>query len=194
MSRKLKHRELKDWLQEILTRAQALHAEIEGLCIRANTDMDDGFPVSSLGGGSRTGHGDPVGTKATGRPDDVGAAAEDLRAQILAALKAVRLADKRAWGIRALTPDEARILSEKDEIANRPEQQTIQPHCANNNCQRLVARTREDPLRGGRCDACRKYLDRNGVERPKTLCDLTNDAVGTLGLDADRLVIAEGAA
>lgn len=41
--------------------------------------------------------------------------------------------------------------------------------CANLACGREVAGG-QDRLRGGRCDACRKYLDRTGTERTRELC------------------------
>lgn len=188
---KLKHREIARTLDEIVKRAQSLRDECESLCIRANTDMDDGISGISYDGKSRqSGPSDPVGSRVErNRRDKVAETAKVFRQSVEDAFRVINRAEKAGWSLRALDEKEAQALT-NDEISNTKEQ-TIQPHCANPHCQRLVARTANDRLRGGRCDACRKYLDRNGIERPKVLCDLSADAVSTLEIDQDRVVTTD---
>lgn len=191
---KLKHREIQRALQEIQTRLEPLIVKCDELCYMANENMDSGVSGISYDSKSRSsGPADPVGARAErGHRDRVEYDARRLLDGIRKALDGIRLADAAAWGLRALTEDEAKILSEKDEISNTSEQ-TISATCANLNCQRPVARTANDRLREGRCENCYRYRHTHGEERPRLYCDAERNIASAFELDEDR-VIVEGAA
>lgn len=183
---KLKYREIERALDYLLERGLLLRNETESLCIRANTDMDDGISGISYDGSRSSGPADPVGSRAEkNRKDHVAAAAQTFRSSVADAVRAIQRAEKAGWSLRALDKDEARALTEQDEVNDTGR---IQGDCKNPNCGRPVARTAKDPMRGGRCNACRTYLDRNGIERPKALCDINANAAEALALDESVIV------
>lgn len=192
MSRKLKSREITRVLDGVLIRLNTIHARTGELCYRANTDMDEGFSSQALGGGSRSGHGDPVGSRIeVGRRDQTAAAATMFVEALRAIDREVRRLDKAAWMLEALSPDEARILSEKDEVAHKAEHQTISTVCQNPVCGKLIPETHQ--RKSGRCMACYMYRYRNaGLERPRELCalDTVDGALSAdgLGLDMERVI------
>lgn len=195
---RLKHREISRQLQELITRAQGLERDCETFCYRANTDMDDGISGVSYGGNGRgSGHSDPVGRRIeVGRRDQVADAAKTLVRAINEALRAVKQADKAGFSLLALSETEAQALT-NDEVAHHAEEQTLSATCANPACRRPVARSKNDPLKAGRCQACYMHWYRSGFneERPRHLCAL-DSRVGIassdgLGLDDSRLIVAE---
>lgn len=183
--RKLKHRELADWLAEIDTRLAPIRPALEQTVARANVWMDDGNTGQSYGGSSsRSGHGDPVGARVeAGVHDRITRDAMKLRAALLTMRQAARDADAAMWGLRVLTEEEAHTLTESEQVADIGKQ-TLSAACANPNCDYLASMTGTDRLWSGRCSACYQYRRRTGRDRiPKT----------SLELDTERVVI-DGAA
>jgi len=176
-----------------------MHAE--EIADRANADMDDAIASTSFGSRSS----DPA------TPTDAKALepADPVTRMVLALVRALTEADRltrraelelqnaeRAgrW-LLAMDPEKARNEAETYAQRTATDEGTKGSQCINPACQVYVARTAKDRLHGGRCDACRKHLERTGIERPAHLCALANDALGTggLGLDNDRLIV-EGVA
>jgi len=172
-----------------------LHAQ--EIADRANSDMDDAIASTSYGSRSSD-PATPTEAKALRYGDQVTRMALALADALVEADRLTRKAElvmqnaERAgrW-LLAMDAEEARKLAGTEEVKSNPEDETRSTVCANPNCQRVVARTPNDRLRGGRCDACRKYLDRNNVERPAFLCALGDAALSTegLGLDTERLIV-----
>lgn len=180
-----------------------LRQNAEHVATRANDDMDDAPRGVCYEPRSRSGQGPGTPTEAralSDMPDHialaVAAVTEHLakaRRNAHIALQHAQRAERAARSLLAMDPEEARKLSITEEVKHDEGDETRSTVCANPNCQRVVARTRNDRLRGGRCDACRKYLDRTSSERPRHLCALDDDLLGTdgLGLDETRLIVEE---
>jgi hypothetical protein len=166
---------------------------------RANSDLDDGVRGISYEPSPRGSDiSDPTGRKATSPPDPVARLVVGLADAIRsaerharAAMRDARRAEDIAKALMSIDPDIASQLAGADQVH---EDQAKAYICANRNCQRTVANTPTDRLRGGRCDPCRKYLSRTGEERPAHLCAISSDSMDAvvsadgLGLDADRLI------
>lgn len=192
--RKLQHRQVQRRLRDILAYLRSFEPRTAELCERANTDEDDGVAGIDYAGKSRkSGPSDPTQARAQHRRDEIARAAHTIADALANIEHEARRMDRAAWSLMALSDDEARILAEKDEVAHRPEQQTISATCANMNCKRPVARTKDDRLREGRCENCYRYRHAHGVERPKLFCDAERNIGEALGLDAERLIV-DGAA
>lgn len=133
----------------------------------ASDYIDDGrqavrYDTVKRGGQEATG---PERAALSGHIDDIGIMAGEFmellpewerigrRLRILAVKLAVEWDDVS----RAAAEGKARRLAEPAGAGD----------CAN--CGRLVSGASRDRLRGGRCDACRKFLERNAYERPKEL-------------------------
>lgn len=190
---RLKHREIVRQLTEIRQWCDELERDLPTVSYIVATNTDDGVQgVSYDSKGRSSGPPDPVGEKACLlRRDDVATAARDYQKAVLAAVTELRRAGKKSWALLPLPADEAKALTEQDEIND---QGTIQGCCINQNCGRLVARTANDRLHGGRCGACRMFLTRNGYERPRHLCEQGADALDAEALALTEGVITEGAA
>lgn len=77
--------------------------------------------------------------------------------------RAVRL--QRAWTIPR-TDDTEKEKKLDDTKPGKP--------CSNVWCLHWCSGRKDDVLRNGRCPACAMYYRRTGVERPRELCDVTN--------------------
>lgn len=185
---RLKEKRVAEILAEIRARIEGLERDCPEFCRRANTDMDDGISGISYDGGSRrSGPADPVGDRA-GRRDIAGTQARQLWQALNVALDAVRTADKKAWALLPMDGEEAKTLTEADEVQDR-ENQKLMRDCKNPNCDHYFTGGNDRP-RGGLCDPCRKYRDNHGVDRPKLLCDATSNIREAFGLDESRVLEA----
>lgn len=143
---------------------------------RAHSDTDGGFKPSSLGGGgSPTNLTDEEGVPCDvndrsvgervanavdkGKVDTVADRARELLDDLDACNRHAHAAIAAVNFLRALDPEHARKLAES----------LVGAIASCYNCGRLVAGTRDDRLRAGRCDACFKFRQRNHKERPKEL-------------------------
>jgi hypothetical protein len=183
--RKLRSNDVRRDLTEIRDWMIALLEDVDRICRYANDFMDDGVSgVSYEGHRKGSEHPDLLPkVEARRRDNDAEKAAVKFGKIVEAMRRDARQLSGIAWVLLPMDPKEASILAESDELANDPEQQTRQAQCKNKACGRLVARTVNDRLRGGRCDACRKHFERTGNERLP---------VEALALDEN--VIVEGAA
>lgn len=205
---KLKHREIarqaatiKWHLENCVSDVDFLRLKADKIAGRANDDMDDGVRGISYDkkGGRSSGPSDPVGAHlVAGQRDDVAAAASALVAHLAEGLRLAKqaerhldIAERAGRSLLAIDPKTASELATADAIANK--EQTLQAQCANPACGALVAGTPNDRLRGGRCDPCRMYLTRNGLERPRHLCAIGEDMTGSeaLGLDDSKVIVSE---
>ncbi len=216
---RLRHREIArratkigDQLDRAAFSATWLKLHAQEIADRANSDMDDGINSGSYGARSSDVSTPterkalatlptekPDGTIIPGRRDEV---ARMVMAMVNALVEADRLtrkaelimqnAERAGRWLVAMDREQARKLAETEQIKNDPKDETRSTTCANPNCQRVVSRTPNDRLRGGRCDACRMYLVRTQQERPRHLCALGDDVLSTdgLGLDESRLIVS----
>lgn len=160
-------RQTLDWLDK--------HAQT--ISRRANDDADTGFG-SGHNGGRSTGVNRPVERKALTRTvDDVRTQAARLRTCLEHAARELRIAQQAGSSLLALPDVEAHNLATQDELNDDG---TMSAECANPACGVLVARTPNDRLRSGRCDACYRYRRRTGDERPRHLCDADKPVAKTV--------------
>lgn len=148
----------------------------------ANEFIDDGLQGISYdsvkrGGQDSTG---PERAAMSGRTDDVGKMAGDFMRDLEEAHRLLRRCRLHAVKLAVDWDEASRAAAEG--VARRSNEAAGSGDCSN--CGRLVSGSSVDRLRNGRCNACRVYWDRNGVERPKALwgSDSTDDrcvAVGT---------------
>lgn len=168
---------------------------------RANSDMDDAPRGISYEARTRGGDaGSSTELAALASPDEIAAHAHRLAEHMAAGARFARLAmlelqaaERCGRWLLPMDRENARKLAEAEEVQLDETDETRSAQCANPNCRRIVARTPNDRLRGGRCNACRMYLDRNDHERPAHLCALSGDiddvlSVDGLGLDQSRLI------
>lgn len=189
---KLKEKRVLEVLNEIAARVAGMQRDCPEFCRRANDDSDSGVSGVSYGGSRSSGHGDPVGDRA-GRRDRTATQADQLWKALLTALDAVRVADRKAWALLPMDADDAKTLTKADEVQDKTRQR-LMAQCANPNCDHWFSGMGNDRPRGGRCNACRMYLDRNpGQERPRHLCAISEDATSSeaLGLDMDRVIVED---
>lgn len=176
-----------------------LKRNAETISNRVNCDIDDAPRGISYEPHARTsGPSTPTEAKALQRGDQIAAQALEMLAQLREARRFARLArlaaqraEQLGSNLLAMDAKRADELARTEEVKADPEDETRSTVCANRHCQRIVSRTPNDRLRGGRCNACRMYLDRNGMERPRHLCAIDEDATGmeALGLDPERLIV-----
>lgn len=169
---------------------------------RINSDLDDAPRGISYEPKPRSSDvSDPTGQKAsTGRPDPAAQVAAAVYAKVGEAAMLAKQLRQVCGGIEDLMRG---ALPLPDDVASQlagADQVHVEGHrkayvCANLHCQATVSNTPGDRLRGGRCDPCRKYLSRNGEERPRHLCALSSGdteqivSVDGLGLDHDRIIV-----
>lgn len=148
------------------------------IAARANSDLDDAPRGISYEPKPRSsGVGDPTGERAAGPPDLIAIQVAVLHKALGEAAelsRRLRLVMARAENTaRALLPidaDTAQMLATADDVKHDPADSTRSAVCANPHCQVIVARTRVDRLLAGRCEACYRYRQRTGQERPAELC------------------------
>lgn len=202
---RLKHREIQRQLAEVRNWLDGIERDLATIVYMANTNCDDGVSGVSYDGKSRSsGPANPVEAHVLGRvpkakpghpepkgdprdTDTVAIAARQFAASVNAAVRELRNAGKAGWSLLPLPVDQARALTEQDEVNDAG---MIQGLCKN--CRRPVARTAKDPLRSGRCNTCRAYFERVGIERPKALWEIQENAAEALALGEG--LIVEGAA
>ncbi len=164
--RKLRKSDIVRDLTEIRNWCDIQLPDVPDMCRFANDFMDDGVSgVSYEGHRKGSDHTDLLPKVEARRRDDVERAAIRYLKTLERIKKDIRELAGLAWTFQPMNHDEAQILADSDELANDPEQQTRQAQCKNKNCGRLVARTVNDRLYGGRCAACRMHFERNGLER-----------------------------
>lgn len=150
------------------------------IAVRANSDMDDApagicYEPRPRGGSDAN---TPTETKAMrGQQDVAGQGARHLVRLLVEARDAARTAREKAEkaervgrSLLAMEHDRAEQLVGVEQVKHDEDDTTKSAVCANPNCKRIVSQTPNDRLRGGRCDACRMYFTRNGIERPRELC------------------------
>lgn len=169
---------------------------------RYNTDRDEAISGVSYDTKSRqSGPSRPCESRAIDRrADDITKAGAALKYHLAEghrhskdAEKHFELAERAGRALLAIPEDEAKRLSEAEEIKHDPNDETRSLQCNNPDCLRVVSNTPNDRLRKGRCDACRVYFDRHGIERPKHLCAIGADVLSSdaLGLDVERLIVED---
>lgn len=145
---------------------------------RANSDMDDAPAGICYEPRPRsTDVSDSTQRKATsGRRDPVAAQVYALETAISEAVNlakclalVMRRAENAAKNLTAIPDEEAQRLAGAEEL--KLSEADTRKNASCKVCQNTVSRTPNDRLRGGRCDACRMYLERHGVERPRDLWD-----------------------
>lgn len=151
-----------------LTAAQALdlHAHVHKLLSRSHARAAemvrrgehaarDGFPASSMGGAGSSGTA-PRPTEQTALAPPM----EDRTGEHIAEWE--RVLKRMAADARLLDGLSAKVM--EVEAGERGRQSTLRA-CANPSCGVAVL----GPLRRGRCEACAKYLNRTGMDRPSEL-------------------------
>jgi hypothetical protein len=151
----------------------------EDVARRANSDMDDAVAGICYEPSPRSGDpSNPTERKALAASGDMVAKAVQAMDSRLRSAKQhayqarldAQAAENIGRSLLAIEAEHASQIAGADQLQNDEQDQRKGYVCANLHCQRTVSNTPNDRLRSGRCDACRKYLVRNGVERPAHLC------------------------
>jgi hypothetical protein len=161
-----------EWLEDALG---WLRADCDGVIRRACRDYDDGTSTGSDGkvsGGTVADDGSENGrvpSMVLARFEK-GDPVEQTVSNLIGDLAAMRLAAADALSrvalLKGLDPEKARRLVEE-----KTPERIGAGHCANPHCDTYCSGARDDRLRAGRCDPCRKWRRSHaGEERPDAVC------------------------